>query len=43
MIMFSWKLSEMEIPYQEPSSALFVSRCKYLILYQHILWLLLAT
>lgn len=40
--MFSWKLCEMEIPYQELSSALFVSRCKYLTLYRHISWLLLA-
>jgi len=33
----------MEIAYQEPSPALFVSRCKYLMLHPHISWLLLAT
>lgn len=41
--MFSWKLCEMEIPHQEPSSALLVSGCKYLVLYRHISRLLLAT
>lgn len=41
-LILSWKLCEMEIPYQEPT-ALFVSRCKYLMMYQHISWSLLAT
>lgn len=43
LLILSWKLYEMEISYQELSSALFVSRCKYLMMYQHISWSLLAT